>query len=308
MIRLWRLPFLLAAALSILVQGEAAEIRQIQPSMGDTETSLLVQVDSGVVPSPRFISEEDCWHIDFLKTTSCLNPSPQVLSQGPLQLVRLVQVCEDPPIQRLFCHIRPGSTMKLRQAESSWVITFKQGTGIRPLPAEGDAKVSGLMSPAMTEKEILIRVRKTQTAPLFLELATRAGVSVQFRDPPKPSAVNLHGRDPLVLMQDLARHLGMRLTLEDGVWWLSNRGNPLLNITTAGSISTDSLTGLTVSEAIERVAGKAVSRKLQNRLPRKIRERRLEPQPERKLCPRRWVEQILEAHGTNLTPAEAQRG
>ncbi|HNV69586.1 MAG TPA: hypothetical protein PKO06_07820 [Candidatus Ozemobacteraceae bacterium] len=276
----------------------AGLLTAIVPQAGESESKLIITLTDNDIPTPRFIPEEDCWHIDFPKTESRVQLPTQVFDRGPLRLVRLAQVCDVPPIQRLVCHVQTGTRLKVRRVGSECALIFKRGEETRPrLPGPPDENTSGLISPEMTRNEILIQVRKTQTAPLFLELAARAGVELHFRDRPGAAALQLHGTDPLTLMKDLARHLNMSLTLEDGVWWLSRRDNPLLTIPTTGKISASSLAGLTISQALTRLVGDSASRKLLNRLPRKLRDRPLTASTVTDACPRRWVEQLLEAHG-----------
>ncbi len=286
--------------LSILLTlpAAAAEIAAIRSEISESESRLIIELIDGASPCPRFVTDEDCWHIDFLKTQTQVQLPSQVFEQGPLRLVRLSQVCDAPPIQRLICHIQPGTQMKMRYSGSTCTLFFRREDEARPrFPGPPDADSAGLISPEMTRNEILIDVRKTQTAPLFLELANRAGVEIQFRDRPGAAAVKLHGKDPLTLMKDLARQLNMVMTLEDGTWWLSRKSNPLLTIPTTGRISAASLAGLTVSEALNRLVGPDAGRRIVDRLPRRIRERPLTTDAGTAACPRRWVEQILEAHG-----------
>ena len=279
-------------------------IPELKTEEHSKETILLIRGDTLLQPTIRFLNGEDCWQLDFPGMEAPFSPEPRSFSRGPLRAFLWETVCFQPPIQRLSCYMKPGAQMKFQAQPQGCRVQFLETSSRDYVLAGGTGKPRplALLSPQKESEDVVLDLHQAPALPVFLELAERAKLALHFRDPlPTRVSFRVHCSEPRQALEQLVRHCGMRLTSEDGTWWVTHHQNPLLKIPMEGQVDPEFLRNLTLRQAVQRVAGSHVGTMLLKRLPRSLQEKRL-PEPfELKACPRRWVEEVLSAHGVSTS-------
>lgn len=99
----------------------------------------------------------------------------------------------------------------------------------------------------------------------------------------------------MAALNKLALRMGMALTLENDEWWLSSKRNPLLNLPSNGIVSTAALHGITVKEALNRLGGRELGRKLCDGVSRDLLSKKPDLYPEG-LSPRAMAQYLREIY------------
>lgn len=179
-------------------------------------------------PRIRFLSQDNCWQFDFTNVTISPDFKATAPICGPIRLIQASLQHENPLIQRLSVHVRPGTEMKCLKDGQNFKIVLKSPptTGFPPKVHGYERQRQPLLSPQPESTALALNLKKEPTLSLIDHLTQLAGMKIRFRDIP-PSKITIDGRfsSPEAALQMLARQMNMVLSSEADGWWLSNRSN-----------------------------------------------------------------------------------
>ncbi|HOT28582.1 MAG TPA: hypothetical protein PLU72_10355 [Candidatus Ozemobacteraceae bacterium] len=246
---------------------EPTRIEDVVVSTSDTDGSVEIRMTVPAQPVISWIAADSCWRLDFPGVTTARTAGDPLSSEfrGPLRQIWLGQVNQDPPVQRFNLYVKPGTGMKVAHTTAGLTVrlkvgmpigSFSSGGGNAPLPAP-------LMLPGHGGGSVEIDVKRAPVMPLLGELSKKAGITLRLRDdPPALVSFRTQSDSAMAALNRLALRMGMTLTQEDGEWWLSSKRNPLLKLPSNGLVSTAALHGITVREALNRLGGRELGKKL----------------------------------------------
>lgn len=268
-----RMPiFLLIALISgvsatAALAEEPARIRDMAITTSENDGRVEISLGDTVQPIITWVAADSCWRLD-LPGVLAEDFDGKLLStefRGPLRQVWHGRVNADPPVERLNLYVKPGTGMKVTHTPAGFIVHLKVGmplgafsrnTGNRPLPAP-------LLLPGHGGGAVEINVRNAPLMPLLGELSEKAGITLRLRDePPAYISFRIKSESAMSALQLLAKKAGLVLTSENGEWWLSSRKNPILKLPSSGHVSPATIQGITVRDALKRLGGRELGRKL----------------------------------------------
>jgi len=274
--RLLRLPVLLLASILLgmpllaVTTKEPVLIRHIAVTTSETDGTIDMSLDKPFEPIISWVADDSCWRLDMpgvamkhdAKADGALFSNEY---HGPLRQIWQGQVHAEPPVQRFNLYVTPGSDLKLVRTKSGFSVRLKAGS---PGGAAAKRSVIGLLPeplllPGHGGGAVEIDVKRSPVVPLLSELAGRAGITLRLRDDP-PAMVSFRTRSDSAMnaLERLSKRLGMVLTHEGGDWWLSMSKNPLLKLPGDGQILPAEFKGVTVKDALHRLGGRDLGRRL----------------------------------------------
>lgn len=273
---------------------------------GKSDDRLFIKLSKPVAPRLRFVASEECWQVDLPNV--CHTAEPVLLAGlgSTIRLVRSMNVEGTPAVLRLSLFVKPGVGLKVIPQDKVLVLSLIPGM-MSSSPGHASAGLhaasppNGLLAPGVVKEEIVIALERSGPLPLLGELARRAGIEIRFRDAP-PASVSCRGTapNPLAALQMLAGAMGMVVDDEGDAWRFSHRNNPLLKISAREMIDGGDIDGLTLRQALTRLAGKQRGESWSNRLGDSA-ERCLRGFTRDRVSARMWVERLLNAHGFDPT-------
>ncbi|MBP7633074.1 hypothetical protein KBA41_02810 [Candidatus Ozemobacteraceae bacterium] len=279
---------------------DLARIEDVAIRTSDTDGSIEIRMDGPAQPVISWVAADSCWRLDLPEVTMNQTTGEPLSSEfrGPLRQIWHGMVNQDPPVQRFNLYVKPGTGMKVAHSPAGLTIrlkvgmpigSFSSGHGSTPLPAP-------LMLPGHGGGSVEIDLKRAPVMPLLGELSKKAGITLRLRDDP-PALVSFRTKSDsaMTALKRLAGRLSMVLTQEDGEWWLSSKRNPLLKLPAGGIVSTTALHGITVREALNRLGGRELGRKLCDGVPRDLLSKKPDLYPEG-LSPRGMAQYLREIY------------
>lgn len=301
-----KLRALLLAALLFGLPGSAAcakeqaRIEDIAIRTSDTDGSLEIRMNAPAQPVISWVAADSCWRIDLPEVTADRTTGEPLSSEfrGPLRQIWHGLVNQDPPVQRFNLYVKPGTGMKVAHTPTGLTVRLKVGMPIGSFSSGGGNALlpAPLMLPGHGGGSVEIDVKRAPVMPLLGELSKKAGVTLRLRDDP-PALVSFRTKSDsaMAALNKLALRMGMALTQENGEWWLSSKRNPLLNLPSNGIVSTTALHGITVREALNRLGGRELGRKLCDGVSRDLLSKKPDLYPEG-LSPRAMAQYLREIY------------
>lgn len=279
---------------------EPTRIDDVAIRTSDTDGSVEIRMNGPIQPVISWIAADSCWRLDLPGVTSDRTTGESLASEfrGPLRQIWHGMVNQDPPVQRFNLYVKPGTGMKVAHSPTGLAISlrvgmpigsFSSGRGNAPLPAP-------LMLPGHGGGSVEIDVKRAPAMPLLGELSKKAGITLRLRDDP-PALVSFRTKSDsaMAALNRLAARMSMVLTQEDGEWWLSSKRNPLLKLPASGIVSPAVLEGITIREALNRLGGRELGRKLCDDVPRELLSKKPDLYPEG-LSPRGMAQYLREIY------------
>lgn len=246
---------------------EQARIEDVAVRTSDTDGSIEIRMTSPAQPVISWIAADSCWRLDFPGVAADRTEGEPLSSEfrGPLRQIWHGLVNQEPPVQRFNLYVKPGTGMKVAHTTAGLTVRLKVGMPIGSF-SSGDENVplpAPLMLPGHGGGSVEIDVKRAPVMSLLGELSKKAGITLRLRDDP-PALVSFRTKSDsaMAALNRLALRMGMTLTQEDGEWWLSSKRNPLLKLPANGIVSTTALHGITVRDALNRLGGRELGRKL----------------------------------------------
>ncbi len=279
---------------------EPARIEDVAITTSDTDGSIEIRMNGPAQPVISWVAADSCWRLDLPGVTTDRAAGEPLSSEfrGPLRQIWHGMVNQDPPVQRFNLYVKPGTGMKVAHSPAGLTVrlkvgmpigSFSSGRGNAPLPAP-------LMLPGHGGGSVEIDVKRAPAMPLLGELSKKAGITLRLRDDP-PALVSFRTKSDsaMTALERLAGRMSMALTQEDGEWWLSSKRNPLLKLPANGIVSTAALHGVTVREALSRLGGRGLGRKLCDGVPPDLLSKKPDLYPEG-LSPRGMAQYLREIY------------
>jgi len=262
--------------------------------------TISLAANASVKPNVRFLPKENCWKIDLIGERISSDFQPTTFLQGPLKLVKVNEISQEPPISRISVYVRDNVELKTQERDGIVSFIFKCiSNPIRRMSSFGERRSLPLQVPNSENDEIVLELKNSPTLLVMGELAQRSGIVLKFRDrPPAKISLKYRTRNPLKALEKICDISGMVLSKENDGWWLTHKKNPLLKIPSNNEIPSEELFGITNRQAIEIVLGQEFAGKISKKIPREIMDERTFPNFE-KISSRRWFEQLLHSHGLN---------
>lgn len=305
--RWWRPSCRLAVLALVLVlwpsgTGNAAMVTQVTQEETAGGVELEIELDAPREPVIRYSPQEACWQIDLVGDAgSPMVPSLPGSFRRPLLGMRVDQVHDDPPIQRVSLYTITGARLKVARSGSRLRCFLRPpdrnhdpprvlGLGRRSLP---------LMQPAGESGEVVLQVNHADPLPVITQLAQAAGVTLRFRDglPPQVTA-QIRSANALEALRVVADRMGMQVTRESDGWWLTGRNNPLLEL--PAQPLARPVRGASVADVLRQLGGPRFLDLLGSRLPAEVASRPLVAPVPVGVNPRTFAQNLLESHGIIL--------
>jgi hypothetical protein len=286
---------LLLLALPALVTGNSLETVEWQTSPETATVSLRLQ--EPVQPRIRMVPINNCWQVDFVGISGDGAFPGGSAENGPIRLIQVDELRENPPIQRLSCYVRPNVQMKCVLEGNMIHLSFRFSEQRRNVWAvTGSRKPQPLILPQTEKQEITIRVKNSPFEPLIAELSRQTFPLLKFRDSlPATVSVGRTFRSHEEALTEILRQNQYVLTREtDGVF-VNHKNNPLLLIPGDDQIRWKSLAGLPIRECLTRVLGDRAGM-VGSLLPPGVAAEKF-PEFDLITSSRRWAELLLQAWG-----------
>lgn len=297
--------FLLTALLfglpnTAVCANEHSQIEDVAITTSDTDGSIEIRMNGSAEPIISWVAADSCWRLDLPGVTA-ERASGESLSpefRGPLRQIWHGMVNEDPPVRRFNLYVKPGTGMKVSHTPAGLTVRLKVGMPFGSFSSKGGNALlpAPLMLPGHGGGSVEIDVKRAPLMPLLGELSEKAGVMLRLRDDP-PALVSFRTKSESAMsaLNKLAGKIGMTVTQEGGEWWLSSKRNPLLKLPANGIVSPAALHGITIREALKRLGGRELGRKLCDGVPRDLLSKKPDLFPEG-LSPRAMAQYLREIY------------
>ena len=280
---------------NLSISAYAANLTSIDAQTSSTVATVSITLDNPLSPHIRYISQEQCWQIDFMGAAVLEPVEPKAFSIGPVRLVQLSQICQKPLIQRLSLFVQKSVDMKLIKKEGLYQVVLKlvDDRGRRKVVSSDKRQSQPLLVPAT----LVLDLNRTLTLPLISELARQANIDLKFRDlPPAKVSITTHCQDPFSALEEVCNELQMVMTREIDGWWLTKKTNPLLQFPCDEEVDLSALNGLTTRDALKQICSDECYSRLEKQWPQPLLEQKLGP-VNKKASIRSWMDSLIRSQG-----------
>jgi type II secretory pathway component GspD/PulD (secretin) len=281
------LVFALAGFKVVHGQGQVGRFRRVEyipePAGNNSGAGrLLLSFDRAV--ETKLIREGSIplFYMDVLGAKVDVNPFIINFIQGPVKLVRLNQISEEPPVLRATFFMKRNYLPTAKQTANGVELSFAEDietkekrssyTLIAPpaetpessvskntklvpaknlyLPGLRSADEAGVLYSEAGEN-LRIKVTDAEACNLMSELARQMNKTIYFRDIFAGRInVDIAASDAMQALQQIAALAGAQVTSEDGEIWVSRIHNPLLRISDKDTVEGADLSSLALGDVL----------------------------------------------------------